>query len=193
MTRKGNSAAERHLSPDGLKLRFRQPPPGRRENSLLFEPDVGLIQTGERCQQVRQAGRVFRRKRVLAEPPFTQFIDLTMPRIGGFVFRLKPVDILQRRGSAHVPKLPHSGEEVLFFIRDVLWSRLAKVLQRGFERAAVFRIERTAPGLRRHRDQRLKEPLDAPVAIREETDGVGKRALRGADENRHGYFAARAK
>jgi hypothetical protein len=31
------------------------------------------------------------------------------------------------------------------------------------------------------------------VAIREETDGVGKRALRGADENRHGYFAARAK
>jgi hypothetical protein len=59
----------------------------------------------------------------------------------------------------------------------VLWRRITKVLESGFERAAMFGIESAALGPRRYGEQNLKESLDAPVTIRKEADRVGKRVL----------------
>ncbi len=97
-----------------------------------------------------------------------------MPSFSGLVFRFEPVDIGEHCRGACASKLPQPGEDVFFFIRDVLRRRLTKVPETGFQCAAMFRIESAAPGLRRYREQNLKEPFDAPVTIRKEADRIGK-------------------
>jgi hypothetical protein len=107
---------------------------------------------------------------------------------GIFVFAFEAVHFRKNFGAALVRKETEHGEEVFFFIRGMLRRGFSEIAERIFEGGAVFGIQRTARGFRSHCQHCLEEAFDAAVAVRQQSDRVRKRALRGANGDRHGFL-----
>src|ERR1019366_120332 len=133
--------------------------------------------------------RLFRRESSIGQPSETHAVDFGVRLRGAHVVLLQPVHPRQQRlyvGAVHGAQ---PGKQTLLLVRRVLRGGFAEVTQRRVPGSALLAAERLAVRLRGHVDQHRQKALHAPVAIAEQSDGVGKAAFPfGADYDGHRCF-----
>jgi hypothetical protein len=142
----------------------------RREQFLILDGDVPLIQDLQLGQALTQLRGVGRRQTVLREPTLHKHTDGGVVGVGLIVIMFKTVYQRHRCHSGRVAATPKSREETLFFIGRVLWRGNGEVSQRCFERAAVCKRQRPASGLGVHDSQDMKEVLDPSMAVAQQPE-----------------------
>jgi hypothetical protein len=125
---------------------------------------------------------------VFAKPTPAEIIGFPVPGFGGFVFAFEAIHFCENFGGALVWEAAEHREEVFFFVRGVVRSRLSKIAESIFEGTAMFGIERTARGLRSHGPHCVEEAFDAAVTVREKSNRVRKGVLLSANGDRHRFL-----